>query len=250
MFYMGIDIAKHKHEASIIDSDGKLLCESISFSNTQKGCEKLLALMQKFTVTADNCIIGMEATGHYWLSVYCYLLEHGYNLNVINPIQSDSFRKMYIRQTKNDSKDSFVIAQIMRFGQFSSTSLSSENIMALRQLSRYRLFLVDECSDCKRKVICLLDQVFPEYNKLFSDTFGVASSELLHKYPRLKICCLSVQPNSQTLSANAVTVDSEEKKHFRLKTLLQTLLVLNLLRMPLLFKSGKCLNRLISSKLS
>ena len=183
MFYMGIDIAKHKHEASIIDSDGKLLCESISFSNTQKGCEKLLALMQKFTVTADNCIIGMEATGHYWLSIYCYLLEHGYNLNVINPIQSDSFRKMYIRQTKNDSKDSFVIAQIMRFGQFSSTSLSSENIMALRQLSRYRLFLVDECSDCKRKVICLLDQVFPEYNKLFSDTFGVASSELLHKYP-------------------------------------------------------------------
>lgn len=183
MFYIGIDIAKHKHEASIIDCDGKLLCESISFSNTQKGCDKLLALMQKFTVTADNCIIGMEATGHYWLSVYSYLLELGYELKVINPIQSDSFRKMYIRQTKNDSKDSFVIAQIMRFGQFSSTSLSSENIMALRQLSRYRMFLVDECSDYKRKVICLLDQVFPEYCKLFSDTFGAASSELLHKYP-------------------------------------------------------------------
>ncbi len=183
MFYIGIDIAKHKHEASIINSDGELLCESISFSNTQKGCEKLLALMQKFTVTADNCIIGMEATGHYWLSVYSYLLELGYSLKVINPIQSDSFRKMYIRQTKNDSKDSFVIAQIMRFGQFSSTSLSSENIMALRQLSRYRMFLVDECSDYKRKVICLLDQIFPEYNKLFSDTFGVTSSELLHKYP-------------------------------------------------------------------
>lgn len=48
MFYIGIDIAKHKRETSIIDSDGKLLCESIPFSNTQKGCEKLLALMQKF----------------------------------------------------------------------------------------------------------------------------------------------------------------------------------------------------------
>ena len=149
----------------------------------KKGCEKLLALMQTFTIIPNNCIIGMEATGHYWLSVYSYLLELGYNLKVINPIQSGSFRKMYIRQTKNDSKDSFVIAQIMRFGQFSSTSLSSENIMALRQLSRYRMFLVDECSDYKRKVICLLDQIFPEYNKLFSDTFGVTSSELLHKYP-------------------------------------------------------------------
>lgn len=112
MFYIGMDITKHKHEASIISSDGKPLCESISFSNTQKGCEKLIALMQTFTITADNCIIGMEATGHYWLSIYFYLLELGYNLKVINPIQSDSFRKMYIRQTKNDSKDSFVIAQL------------------------------------------------------------------------------------------------------------------------------------------
>ena len=89
--------------------------------STDRGCS--------FSVTSQNCIIGMEATCHYWLSVYSYLLELGYDLKVINPIQSDSFRKMYIRQTKNDSKDSFVIAQIMRFGQFSSTSLSDENIM-------------------------------------------------------------------------------------------------------------------------
>ena len=46
MFYIGIDIAKHNHEASIIDSNGSLLCESISFSNSQKGCEKLLALLK------------------------------------------------------------------------------------------------------------------------------------------------------------------------------------------------------------
>jgi len=37
-------------------------------------------------------------------------------------------------------------------------------------------------SDIKRKIIALLDQVFPEYEKLFSDTFGVTSMELLTKY--------------------------------------------------------------------
>lgn len=183
MFYVGIDIAKHNHEASIVDSDGKLLSQSISFSNTKKGCEKLIELLEKSNAGVGNCVIGMEATGHYWLSVYSYLFEYGYELKVINPIQSDSFRKMYIRQTKNDSKDSFVIAQVMRFGQFSSSSLSDENIMALRQLSRYRMFLVDECSDYKRKIICLLDQVFPEYNQFFSDTFGATSKELLLRYP-------------------------------------------------------------------
>jgi len=183
MFYVGIDIAKKNHEASIIDSNGKLLDKSISFSNSETGCSKLIALFEKFEANTSNIVIGMEATGHYWVSLYSYLIDLGFTVNVINPIQSDAFRKMYIRQTKNDSKDSFVIAQIMRFGEFSTTSLADEDIMALRQLSRYRLALVDECSDWKRKCIALLDQVFPEYSRLFSDTFGVTSRELLSNYP-------------------------------------------------------------------
>lgn len=71
----------------------------------------------------------------------------------------------------------------MRFGEYSATELSEENIIALRQLSRYRLALVDEIGDCKRRIIALLDQVFPEYEKLFSDTFGSSSKELLLNYP-------------------------------------------------------------------
>lgn len=183
MFYAGIDIAKYKHEATIIDSNGKALFDSISFSNTKEGCDKLLSLFEKAGAGLDSLVIGMEATGHYWLSVYAFLAELGYDVKVINPIQSEAFRKMYIRQTKNDSKDSFIIAQIMRFGQYSATALSEESTVALRQLSRYRLSLVDSCSDCKRRVIALLDQIFPEYDRLFSDTFGVTSKEILLKYP-------------------------------------------------------------------
>ena len=110
MFYCGIDIAKYKHEASVIDINGKALIDSISFSNNRQGCEKLLAVFEKFEITPSDVIIGMEATGHYWLSVYTFFMELGYTLKVINPIQSEAFRKMYIRQTKNDSKDSYIIA--------------------------------------------------------------------------------------------------------------------------------------------
>ena len=183
MFYVGIDIAKKNHEASIINDKGKLLSESLSFTNSRSGCEMLVKLMERMGANPGNTVIGMEATGHYWLSVYTYLLELGFELKVINPIQSEAFRKMYIRQTKNDSIDSNVIAQVMRFGQYSVSSFSDEKHMALRQLCRYRLYLVDECSDWKRKVIALLDQVFPEYADLFSDTFGVSSKKVLLEYP-------------------------------------------------------------------
>lgn len=183
MYYIGIDIAKNKHEVSIIDASGKLLSESISFSNTIKGFEKLIKYLSSYNVYSDNCIVGMEATGHYWLSIYSYLVECKFNTFVINPIQSEAFRKMYIRKTKTDSKDSFVIAQVMRFGEFSSSPLSDERLFELKNLTRYRFSLVDESSDWKRKLIALLDQVFPEYDKLFSDIFGVTSKNLLSKYP-------------------------------------------------------------------
>lgn len=77
MFYCGIDIAKHKHEASVIATDGKALIDSISFANDKQGCEKVLAVFGKFEIASADVIIGMEATGHYWLSVYTFFLELG-----------------------------------------------------------------------------------------------------------------------------------------------------------------------------
>ena len=183
MFYIGIDIAKKNHEASIIDSSGKSLSKSISFPNSTKGIEKFNNFIAEFGITTNNCIIGMEATGHYWISLFSYIVDLGFTCYVINPIQSDAFRKMYVRQTKNDSVDSFIIAQIMRFGEFSISNFSDENTFALRNLTRYRFALVDECSDWKRKLVAILDQVFPEYSSLFSNIYGVASKELLSKYP-------------------------------------------------------------------
>lgn len=183
MFYIGVDIAKNNHEASIIDSNGKLVSESFSFSNSIRGLEKFQKFISSFSIDSNNCIIGMEATGHYWLSLYSFLIDLGFSSVVINPIQSDAFRKMYIRQTKNDSVDSFVIAQILRFGEFSVSHFSDEDTFALRNLYRFRFALVDEASDWKRNLVAILDQVFPEYSSLFSNIYGVASKELLSKYP-------------------------------------------------------------------
>ena len=58
-------------------------------------------------------------------------------------------------------------------------SLIDENMRSLRDLSRFRVYLVFSIGDLKRKVIALLDQVFPEYASTFSDIFGKTSSEIL-----------------------------------------------------------------------
>jgi len=182
MFYCGIDIAKRTHCASVIDQSGTRIGAAVSFPNTREGCEKVVALFEKHVIAKEDLVIGMEATGHYWMSVYDFFSGNGYNAKVINPIQSDIMRKLLIQPIKNDTKDSVVIAEVMRFGKYSSTDLAEESYIALRQLSRYRTALSDEISDSKRRVIGLLDQVFPEYENEFSDVFGASSKEVLQNY--------------------------------------------------------------------
>lgn len=181
MFIVGIDIGKNNHEATIINETGIIIVKSIKFTNSHSGANKLIEKINK-SIGNKDVIFGLEATGHYWLSLYSFLVEKGFTVNVINPIQSDSFRNLYIRQTKNDTKDSFIIAEVIRFGRFTTTQLADEKILSLRQLCRYRISLVDSVSELKCRIITVLDQVFPEYEKLFSDTWGISSKKLLEKY--------------------------------------------------------------------
>jgi len=182
MFFVGIDVGKRHHEACIIDSMGQPIGKTLRFANSQPGGQKLIEWLRKADQSLASTCIAMEATGHYWLALHTFLRKNGLTVRVINPIQSDSFRNLYIRQTKNDSKDAFIIAEVLRFGRYTSTELASEDIIALRQLCRFRFSLVDTIADLKRKVISVLDMLFPEYEKLFSDLFGKTSSELLMEY--------------------------------------------------------------------
>lgn len=181
MYIVGIDIGKRHHEASIIDEKGNLQGKSLRFANSHTGFNKLLEMVRKAACGAD-VVFGMEATGHYWLALYTHLRQEGYSVHVINAVQSDALRGMYIRQTKNDSRDSFIIAEVIRFGRFCETAVAPADIHALRELCRHRFYIVDSVSDLKRKVIALLDQVFPEYETLFTNTFGKTSLQLLSDY--------------------------------------------------------------------
>ena len=182
MLIVGIDIAKCRHEATIINDKGDVLGASFSFPNSNAGALKLLDHILKQNKDGEEFVFGMEATGHYWLALYSYLVEHNFTVHVINPIQSNSLRKLYIRKTKNDSKDSFIIAEVIRFGRYTETQLSSEVIMALKQLTRFRFYLVDQSTEFKLKAIAILDQIFPEFERLFSDTFGVSARAIMETY--------------------------------------------------------------------
>ena len=181
MYIVGIDIGKNHHEASIVSPEGKQIGHSLRFATTHKGADSLMSFIFN-NIGNSSCIFGMEATGHYWYPIYSFLKARGYTIYVINPIQSDSLRKMYIRQTKNDSIDSFLIAEVIRFGQFTTTSMADENILAMRQLCRYRDSVISSRTEIKLRISTIMEQIFPEYEKQFSSLWVSTSMGILEKY--------------------------------------------------------------------
>ena len=178
-------LAKYKREATVIDEACNALLDSIPFANSKAG-EKLLALFQQLEISREDLLIGMEATGHSWPSVYRYLIEQEFKVKGIKiPSRLWHFERCASGRQRMTGRTVLSSLRLCASGS-SPPRTRQRGIVALRQLSRYRLALVDTCGDCKRRIIALLDQVFPEYGTLFSDAFGVTSKEVLSQYPTLE----------------------------------------------------------------
>lgn len=176
MHYVGIDIAKRKHVAFTLDSKGEPVGKALRVSNDRDGFDKLLAHLGDLETSVT---VGLEATGHYWLAVYSLLVEADYEVIVLNPLQVQAYRKSGIRKCKNDRYDAFWIADYIRISRRLLSPSIQPDLVQLRELTRFRASLTQQVGDCKRKVIGILDRIFPEYETLFSDIFIQTSRQLL-----------------------------------------------------------------------
>ena len=183
-YFLGIDIAKTNHVASLIGADGSVVIRAIKFKNSNEGYTKLLNTIQNKLNDLSNINIAMEATGHYWLSLYSALVDDGFNVSVYNQYQIKSYRGAYNnRKQKNDIIDSIIIADYLRVFGMKDSKLPQEDLMALKQFTRFRSNIVENVSSIKVQVIGLLDKVFPEYKDFFCDVFGVTSKQILLNCP-------------------------------------------------------------------
>lgn len=176
MYFCGIDVAKHQHAALVMDDRGQVVQPAFSFDNSRAGFDHLATALAEL---CEPVTVGLEATGHYWLALYDDLTRQGYPVTVINPLQVAAYRRSGIRKAKTDLLDALWIADFLRIGNLRPTDQDLPVILQLRELGRFRFWLTDQIGDCKRKILCILDRVFPEYETLFSSVFLKSSRALL-----------------------------------------------------------------------
>ena len=184
MFYAGVDIAKMDHVIGAVDETGAEIAKPMPFKNSEVGFDKCVSWLESVAESPDDVFVGMEATGHYWMACFAYLTAAGYRVCVVNPMQVHAMRRLKsLSGVKNDRVDSLLIAETLRQGDYDETRLATDEVQALKQLTRYHQGLKQEMATVKTQAICVLDAYFPEYAGLFSDMFGAASLRLLAECP-------------------------------------------------------------------
>lgn len=132
-----------------------------------------------------------------------------YIVHFINLIQTDGCRKgTEIRKRKNEIIDSVLIAGLIRYGSFGESVLSEEPLTELKQLALYRAYLKGTASDFKRKIIAIIDKLFPEYESVFQKLEYSGKPQYQHKcyinYHLLSQLMLSPQKNRRNIYLNIV----------------------------------------------
>ena len=185
MIYIGIDVAKDKHDCLITNSDGEALFNAFTIPNNADGFNSLYQKISSLTKDFSNVKVGLEATGHYNYNLLGFLIDKGFPTFVINPLHTNLFRKsLSLRQTKTDKVDSRTIALMMMSGvnlqPYSDTSYHNEE---LKSLTRYRFDKVKERAKLKTSVSRLVNILFPELEKLVPTLHMVSVYSLLAELP-------------------------------------------------------------------
>ena len=188
MVYVGIDVAKDKHDCFILSSEGEVLADVFTVANNREGFKTLLQKIQSCTHPSDRIKVGLEATGHYSYNILGFLLDNGLPTYVINPLLTNLFRKSTsLRRTKTDRIDARTIASMLMsdvdLKSYTDTTYHNEE---LKSLTRYRFEKVSERAKLKQSVSRLVNILFPELEALVPTLHMASVYAVLSEFPGAK----------------------------------------------------------------
>lgn len=186
MIYVGVDIGKSEHCFAAIDAQGKVVLKPTRFTQDASGFAKLARILRDLG-SPEAIKIGMEATGHYWVLLADEIRVLGYDPEVFNPILSCDAARSSVRGRKTDEDDCLVIAKVVRDGGYSRVMLPESSMGELKRLTRYRQHVVEQCANAKKRLISILDLVFPEFVQVMKEPFGPTALALLAKAPSARL---------------------------------------------------------------
>lgn len=179
MRFAGIDIASEKHVVAVVDTEGGVVVKATTFTEDQAGYTALLELLGP----PAECLIAMEATGHYWQNLFAVLAAAGFRLALINPLRTNRFAQEDLARTKTDAIDALGIARFAQQKRPAETRLPDAATQELKELVRLRDRVVQDMGDATRRLHRSVDLGFPEFTRYVKSLDSELATKILHEYP-------------------------------------------------------------------
>lgn len=187
ILYVPIDVAKYNHSAMVVSFFGEVIIPKFDFPYNNHGIDflrKKLDIAQKQT-HAKKLFLSMESTGHYHENLAAVLMDFGYDVQVLNPVDSRNERDNV--HAKTDAIDLAAIARVIMSNKGKRSYIPDCIYYNLQRASRTHRKLTWQETDIKNIITMLVDKTFnglwDKDNSIFSEKWGKGSLLFVKNYP-------------------------------------------------------------------
>jgi transposase len=164
---VGIDPAKAKHQAVLIDPSGLQIGKSFAFDVSYEGYTNTLWKKITFLLprcNPENVIFAIETSCNLWTTLAFYLKGEGYTVLTVSPLTTHLSRPMAHHDfSRTDPKDALLVASNAHHGHFDLYQEYSTSSNAMHRLGITYDKLRKELAQNRARLRAALEQLFPEF---------------------------------------------------------------------------------------
>ncbi len=164
---ISFDVPKGCSHAQGFLSSGKPLGKAFRFEHNMEGYGKISELASRLKEKAGvNPSAVYEFTGVHAMPLVAFLIDSGFTIYQISPLESAKMRKAEIRPTKNDSLDCSTIAKVCYGRPLRPLSIPDQTYSDPKEMSRQYQYELGVAIEEKNRYHRCLDAVWPLFDQV------------------------------------------------------------------------------------
>ena len=182
--FVGVDLGLDRNVAVIINGVGQRLA-NFSFPHNRDGYAYFRRRLRKLhrLHQAPAMLVGMEPSNYLWKLLAAELEKHQQSYRLVNPFTVKKHREGdQLDRSKDDVRDAFTIADLLRTGKYTETQLLHGGYAELRQYANLYERLGCERTRHKNRLHSAVGQLFPEVKGVFKDLTGLTAVAMLRNH--------------------------------------------------------------------
>ena len=181
---LSIDVSKSVSHAALFLSHGQLYQKPFRFTHSPDGVSYLVDSLRKVELeTSVKPKVVLEATGNYSKPLVKFFGDEGYDVVVLNPIETHLLKKKAIRKIKTDPIDVNRIAEVYYSNKFVIQAVQDSSVSELRNLCRHYSGLTDLFTETQLRFRSVLDLLFPNFDRTFHTVCSKTALHFLSLFP-------------------------------------------------------------------